>query len=312
MGPGPEAPSLRWSDEEHDLLLQMTNHQLKLEGEDESMTVSWKKHWEQLSSRLQENGFNRTPGACRRHWKRGMEFQWAAEQAAGPRWDDSEHLILVHMTEKQLELEKVNPLSIIPWARHWKKVSLQLEEHGYTRSSEACAAYWELLEDNPEHAAGLESEISVDDQSCGAIGGIDNDGEVFLPAAAGETSTQKSTKVHLWTNEEHENLFRLLAARRELEEKNGLEKLSGLKLWTEIAKSHQQSGFDRTWEACNIYWSIYGSSQSGFDERSKPSGNAGTESTTSKPSSLSSLWSPVNEFEDAVVVYGNSSVHLRC
>lgn len=306
MGLGPEAGSLRWSDEEHNLLVQRTNYQLQLEEEDESMIVSWKEHWEQLSARLAMRGYNRTPGACRNHWKRSTELQRATEQAAGPRWDDSEHRILAHMTAKQLQLEKADPSAIIPWARHWTKVSLQLEEHGYTRSSEACAAYWELIEDNPEHALRLESQINGDNQPWGAIEEED-DGDDSGDTA--KQQKQKSTKVYPWTNEEHENLFRLLMARRELEEKSGLERLSGIKLWTHIAQSHQKSGFDRSWEECKTYCSNYGGLQSGFDEGSKTSANAGTESTASNSSTLSSLWSPVNEQRDAIAVSENPALN---
>jgi hypothetical protein len=301
MPPGPEAALLRWSDEEHDLLVQMTNDQIELEEEDESMMISWTKHWKQVSSRLQEHGYSRTPNACRGYWKRGMESQKATEQAAGPRWDDSEHQILMGMTEDQLELEKVDSSSIIPWPRHWKKVSHQLEENGYTRSPEACAAYWTLVQNNSAHAAAPASGTDTDGQSWEAHGGIND--EDYLLVALGDTSTQQSTKVQLWTDEEHENLLRILKARRELEEDNEVEKLSGLQLWTFVSQLHQQSGFDRTWEACKTYWQNAGRSRSGFDERAKPSSKIGTEGRLfeSKPSSVSSLWSPVNELEDSIM-----------
>jgi hypothetical protein len=301
MAPAPEAAIPGWSDEEHDLPVQMTNDQIELEERDESMMISWTKHWKQVSSRLQEHGYSRTPNACRGYWKRGRELQKANEQAAGPSWDDSEHQILMGMTEDQLELEKVDPSSIIPWPRHWKRVSHQLQENGYTRSPEACAAYWILVQNNSAHAAAPASETDADGQPWEEHGGIDD--EDYLVVALGDTSTQQSTKLHLWTDDEHENLLRILKASRD-----GVEKLSGHQLWTFVSQLHQQSGFDRTWEACETYWQNGGRSRSGFDERAKPSSNAGTESRLfeSKQSSVSSIWSPVNKLEDAIIATGST------
>jgi hypothetical protein len=306
MAPLTEPASQRWSDEEHDLLVQMTNDQIELEAEDASKMISWAEHWKQVPLRLQEHGYNRTPNACRGYWKRVIESQKAKEQAAGPRWDDSEHQILVGVTEEQLKLEKADPSSIIPWPQHWKKVTLYLQENGYTRSADSCAAYWMLVQNNSAHAAGSGSGIDSEGLTWEA-NGIDNDD--YPPLALGDTSTQRSVKFKPWTNEEYENLLGHLRARRELEENNRVEKLSGLKLWTIISQLHQQSGFDRTWEACKTYWQNNGRSRSGFDERRRSYSKGGTESrlSKSKSSSISSSWSPVNELEDSIVVLGNTA-----
>ena len=302
MGPAPEMSSARWSDEEHDLLVQMTNDQIQLEEEDETMTISWTKHFQQVSARLQDHGYSRTPNACRGYWKREIQSQQANEQAAGPRWDDSEHQILVGMTEDQLELEKADPSAIIPWARHWKKISLHLQENGYTRSADACAAYWVLVQHNSGHVAGSLSGADADGPDWEANGVIDAEDD--LSAARGDTSTQQSTKVQLWTNGEYENLLRLIQSRRSLEKLNGVESLSGLKFWTHVSQLHQQYGFDRSWEACKTYWENFGRSRSGFDERPRSSSKSGSETrlSESKLSGPSSLWSPVNEFEDAIMM----------
>jgi hypothetical protein len=65
------------------------------------------------------------------------------------------------MTKEQLELEETDPSATMPWARHWKKVSERLKERGFTRSVDACDAYWDLVQDNSPLAAG----VGNDDQS---------------------------------------------------------------------------------------------------------------------------------------------------
>ncbi|KAL2059807.1 hypothetical protein VTL71DRAFT_10191 [Oculimacula yallundae] len=132
----------RWTDEEHQILVQLTNDQLELESHDHSQEISWAAHWRQVSVQLQESGYNRTNTACQSYWKRIVETQKANEEAAGPRWDDSEHQILLGMTEDQLALEKEDKSAVIPWPKHWKKVSLRLQESGYHRTANSCAAYW--------------------------------------------------------------------------------------------------------------------------------------------------------------------------
>jgi hypothetical protein len=212
------------------------------------------------------------------------------------------------MTKKQLDLEKSNSSAIIPWAKHWKKVSLQLEQSGYDRTPDNCAAYWLLVESGEEMISEMEEDEDdqpleddrppEDNQSPGAA-------ENILPSDLAVTSPQTS-KASLWSLEEYENLLRLLKARRELEETKELEQLEGKKFWTEIAQSHKNSGYDRSFEACKTFWNKQGRERSGYDERVKPSTSLNTtqSSTTksideSKPSSVS-LWSSVNaaEFEE--------------
>lgn len=139
----PSAPSSfsRWTDEEHDILVMTTNKQIEIEINDKSKEISWTKHWQRVSQKLQEHGYNRSSAACNGYWKRTVESQIANEEAAGPRWDDAEHQILVGMTEDQLALESEDPASVLTWPEHWEKVSLHLKENGYTRTVDACAAY---------------------------------------------------------------------------------------------------------------------------------------------------------------------------
>ncbi|XMA17492.1 hypothetical protein WAI453_010283 [Rhynchosporium graminicola] len=132
----------RWTDEEHQILVQLTNDQIELESNDHSQEISWAAHWRKVSAQLQASGYNRSNTACQSYWKRVAETQKANEEAAGPRWDDQEHQILLGMTEDQLALEKEDPSAVIPWPKHWKKVSLRLQESGYHRTPNACAAYW--------------------------------------------------------------------------------------------------------------------------------------------------------------------------
>lgn len=164
MTSGNTKSMLRWTDEEHKILVQLTNDQIHLEHEDKSQEISWAgeltilrefclwhvtctdymflAHWRKVSAFLQEHGYNRTNTACQGYWKRVVESQKASDAAAGPRWDDTEHQTLLGMTEDQLALEKIDSSAVIPWPKHWKKVSLRLQDLGYERSANACAAYW--------------------------------------------------------------------------------------------------------------------------------------------------------------------------
>ncbi|KAL5319076.1 hypothetical protein ACEPPN_014146 [Leptodophora sp. 'Broadleaf-Isolate-01'] len=142
MSANPPSTLARWTDEEHQILVQLTNDQIELESQDHTQEISWAEHWRKVSAQLQESGYNRTNTACQSYWKRVVETQKANEEAAGPRWDDSEHQILLGMTEDQLALEREDPSAVIPWPKHWKRVSLRLQERGYNRTQNACAAYW--------------------------------------------------------------------------------------------------------------------------------------------------------------------------
>jgi hypothetical protein len=151
--PGPAGAS-RWSDEEHDILVDLTNEQLELEKKDETKVIPWARHWINVSERLHKKGYSRTAAACLGYWKRTVGAQKANEKAAGPRWDDAEHQILLGMTEDQLVLEETDPTAVMSWAKHWKRVSERLKENGYTRSVDACDAYWNLVQDKSPLAAG--------------------------------------------------------------------------------------------------------------------------------------------------------------
>jgi hypothetical protein len=159
---GPSAAS-RWSDEEHDILVDLTNEQLELEKKDASKVIPWAKHWTNVSDRLHRKGHSRTSAACLGYWKRTLGAQKANEKAAGPRWDDTEHQILLGMTEEQLELEETDPSAVMSWAKHWKRVSERLKENGHTRSVDACDAYWNLVQDKSPLAAG--TGLDIEDES---------------------------------------------------------------------------------------------------------------------------------------------------
>lgn len=162
--PGPAAAS-RWSDEEHDILVDLTNEQLELEKKDETKVIPWARHWINVSERLHKKGYSRTAAACLGYWKRTVGAQKANEKAAGPRWDDAEHQILLGMTEDQLVLEETDPTAVMSWAKHWKRVSERLKESGYTRSVDACDAYWNLVQDKSPLAGGTGLEEDAEDES---------------------------------------------------------------------------------------------------------------------------------------------------
>jgi hypothetical protein len=157
-----QGPAGRWSDEEHEILVELTNEQLDLEKKDESKVIPWARHWINVSERLHKKGFSRTSAACLGYWKRTVGALKANEKAAGPRWEDAEHQILLGMTEEQLELEETDPSAVMSWAKHWKKVSERLKEKGYTRSIDACDAYWNLVQDKSPLAAGAGVDVEDD------------------------------------------------------------------------------------------------------------------------------------------------------
>ena len=291
----------RWSKEEIDELVRMTNNQLELEAQDASKTISWKQHWKAVSARLKQLGYRRSFTACRGIWNRGIETQRANRDAAGDDWDDSEHEILVHMTKKQLDLEKVDRSNVIPWATHWKRVSLQLEESGYDRTPDNCASYWQLIENGSEpdvSASEMEDEAdeNEDDENHALEVEVGERGVGDFPALAA-SRPQSSSKTSSWSVEEYENLLALLKRRRELEEKNGLERTSAVKMWTDIARLHMESGYDRSMDACKSFWNYQGRDRSGFDERVERTNSSRTNSSTepaTRPSIESSARSSVN------------------
>jgi len=82
--PVAQVPAFRWTDQEHNILVQMTNDQLALERKDKSKVIPWSRHWENISTRLREHGYSRTGPACQGYWKRTVEAQRVNEEAAGP------------------------------------------------------------------------------------------------------------------------------------------------------------------------------------------------------------------------------------
>jgi hypothetical protein len=190
-------PSFRWTDEEHGLLVKLTNEQLALERQDRTNTVSWKKHWHNVSSQLRNSGYNRTPTACDGYFKRTLGAQKANEEAAGPPWNNYESQILVAMTKVQLELEHLNPSEVIPWAQHWTKVSDRLKEGGYTRSVDACEAYWNLVEDDSPLAAGggvdAKTDSSDDEYDASFIPGVERGGPKEVSESHSKTGTESAS-----------------------------------------------------------------------------------------------------------------------
>jgi hypothetical protein len=70
-----------WGLEEHNILVEMTNHQLDVEAKDHSKIIPWTQHWRNVSSRLRERGYNRTPNDCK-IYKRSIELQVGDTQFA--------------------------------------------------------------------------------------------------------------------------------------------------------------------------------------------------------------------------------------
>jgi hypothetical protein len=189
--------SFRWTDEEHDLLVELTNKQLALEGQDRTNVVSWKKHWDNVSSQLRKFNYNRTPNACDGYFKRTLGAQKANEEAAGPPWDNYERQILIGMTEEQLELEHLDPSEVIPWAQHWTKVSDRLKEKRYTRSVDACEAYWNLVQDSSPLAAGggvdAKTDSSDDQYDANFILGVERGGPEEVTESHSKTGTESAS-----------------------------------------------------------------------------------------------------------------------
>lgn len=290
----PATVSFRWTDAEHDILATETNKQLALEAQDKSFVIPWAKHWQRVSSSLQENGYSRTPVACAGYWKRTIDAQKADEEAAGPKWGDSEHELLIGMTEDQIASETANPAAILTWPQHWKQVSLRLKERGYARSVDMCAAYWRMVETNSLLVARgrARSEArSMEDQA-----------EMDCDSGSEKETPRKSSKARPWTKSEHDNLARLLKARRNFEEQHDDEELSGAKLWALIARQHQHNGYNRTWEACKRHWHSYERPQSRSKERTTWSSRASMSIDEPHQTNLSSVWSPANDLEDEPLV----------
>ena len=290
----------RWTDKEHDILVTATNTQIEIEAKDKSKEISWSRHWQKVSSILHQHGYSRTAVACQGYWKRVVEIHKANEQAAGPRWADSEHQILVEITEEQLEREKADPSTVVSWPTLWRRVSLRLKEEGYSRSVNACAAYWNLLQN--EAPLDTVSEVDLEAPSLEEI----NDGT--------EGDCRAPEMSQTWTTAEHESLAAaIVKARQENEEaiaKIG-EDFVGVKLWLIIAQSHRDNGFRRDWEACKTYWKDWENSSASSNVRpdSHLKVSSGNTSTKLNSSSISSAWSAINAIEKNPTFEGSPSIN---
>ena len=69
-----------WSIDEHNILVQMTNGYIKLDAKDSS--ISWTKHWMNVSLYLTEKGYNKTEDTCRLYWKHVIESQYGTNADA--------------------------------------------------------------------------------------------------------------------------------------------------------------------------------------------------------------------------------------
>jgi hypothetical protein len=203
--------------------------------------------------------------------------------------DEDEHEILVHLTKRQVELEKTDAYNQT-WAQHWKSVTVQLKEQGYDRTLDNCRAYWDLINgENGAIGSGIDGD-NDDDRS--------SEFEDVLPS--GRAVTFERAPQRHWSQDEYENLFATLRQHRELEEDLGLEPLRGQTLWTAIAAKHKENGYDRSYEGCRNFWQRQGRERSGwdesrhFDDRRKRT-NQNIHSSTAKPSTAKSKsWSSVN------------------
>jgi len=80
------------------------------------------------------------------------------------------------VTEDQLALKASDPSSVMTWPRHWNNVSKRLQDDGYNRSIDECAAYWVFVQDKSPLAgrSGLDSEAGSVDSSIGTDRETDN------------------------------------------------------------------------------------------------------------------------------------------
>jgi hypothetical protein len=133
---------LHWSDEEHNLLVGMTEDQLHLEGRDKSKVITWEEHWRKVSEKFDSQGLKRVADECSGYWDFTVE---PIKNAIGPEWWPTEKDILITMTKDQTLWEKDNPLQRVKWSDHWLSLSNCLKKEGYRRTPDQCAAYWEQI-----------------------------------------------------------------------------------------------------------------------------------------------------------------------
>ena len=53
-------------------------------------SVIWTAHWNAVSTLLEQNGYRRSPYACRDYWGPTVKMQNVNTQPAGPIWDDGQ------------------------------------------------------------------------------------------------------------------------------------------------------------------------------------------------------------------------------
>lgn len=99
-----------------------------------------------------------------------------------------------------------------------------------------------------------------------------------------KTSKDAKPKEGKWSDAEHDAVHQLLRAQRAREAADGSNPLRDDNLWTGISVALSNMGFNRTKNACRMYWNRYGRSQSGYDERVTKTGSLVTSSQNKKKS----------------------------
>jgi hypothetical protein len=274
---GASATLARWTEEEHRILVQLTEAQVALETKDKSKTLSWSKHWERVSVQLKEYGYNRTPAACGLHWKRNPDSQRATEAAAGPPWTDAEHGILLRMTNDQLAREEADSSTRMSWGDLWETVSIRLGENGFDRPADECDAHWNMVENGRWHPT---PKKTLESRPAEASGGIDKEKEHHLTGQRQTSSTNELFNARPWTQAEHENLVRVFEYKYMPRESNNP---FGEGLWTVISQHHQQGGYTRDWKACMSYSREHEELQKYLEKSSSPSVKASTTTQAAGP-----------------------------
>ena len=273
--PFASSSSSRWTDEEHNILVEATDTQIALETKDKSLEVPWPKHWQHVSSKLQDCGYSRTPGACQIYWRRIREQQEANEEALGPTWEDAERELLFQLTKDQIALEASNPATVIPWPKHWKNVSIALEDEGYSRNIESCAAFWMLYQ--------ADAYAHSESTTLGPESETENEKVITF---------QSSSRSQQWLPREHNDLAKLI---KDFDLKYNGDSVSIAKKWEIIANQHLQNGYSRTWEALKRHWAH---SSTGTPNRSKERLFSTAQKKGLHPLQASVTWPAIDDFAD--------------
>jgi len=269
----------RWTEEEHRILVQLTEAQVALETKQPSKTLSWSKHWERVSAQLKEQGYNRTPAACGLHWKRNPDSQRATEAAAGAPWTDAEHEILLRMTNHQLAREEADPSTRMSWGDLWEEISIALGESGFDRPADECDAHWNMVENGRWHPT---PKKIPDSRPVEASSGNRNEKEHPSKEPPRAPPTTEIASARPWTNAEHENLLQVFHSHYDPAQQHDY---WGEGVWTLIAQVHQRGGFKRSWQDCITYWRTDGRFRKGLDESPDQSSKARTPTTSAGPRS---------------------------